>query len=49
MGPAGSVTLDGSMSNSFRGNDQVRAFMVTSNISIFEVMAMSLVLSPVRK
>lgn len=23
MGPAGSVTLDGSMSNSFRGNDQV--------------------------
>lgn len=49
MGPAGSVTLDGSMSNSFRGNDQVRPFMVTSNISIFEVMAMSLVLSPVRK
>lgn len=45
MGGAGSVTVDGSMSNSFRGNDQVSPFYVTSK-HIFLRHALLLVLSP---
>jgi len=34
----GSVNVDGSMSNSFRGNDQVSPFMVAINIGEIEAM-----------
>jgi hypothetical protein len=44
MGGAGSVTVDGSMSNSFRGNDQVSPFYVTSNHTFLRY-ALLLVLS----
>jgi hypothetical protein len=44
MGGAGSVTVDGSMSNSFRGNDQVSPFYVTSK-HVFCDMHLLLVLS----
>ena len=38
MGGAGSVTVDGSMSNSFRGNDQVSPFYVTSKHVFFDML-----------
>ena len=34
MGGAGSVTMDGSMSNSFRGNDQVSFLLIPSYTSL---------------
>lgn len=34
-GGSGSVAVDGSMSNSFRGNDQVSSLLVSSASSIF--------------
>ena len=36
VGGGGSVTVDGSMSNSFRGNDQVSHFLAAPGTSIFE-------------
>lgn len=42
MGGTGSVTMDGSMSNSFRGNDQVSPFKVTSgNVYLKYVLVLS--------
>jgi len=38
-GGGSSVNVDGSMSNSFRGNDQVSPFMVAATPCIFEKLS----------